>query len=315
MTSTAPSCDVTSTASSSDRLGYDPAAPLTPSGNLRRRLVVSRIAQGGAVAAAVVAVAALALVIFDVVQQGASALSIGFLIHDPSQFGGGSGGIRSDIIGTAMIVVLAALLATPIGILIAIYLTEFASPRSRLGNALRLGLDLMQGVPSIVVGIFVLGLIVDVQHKDSGFAGSVALAIIMLPLIARSTQEVLRLVPAALREASDALGVDRWRAILTVILPTAVSGILTGSILAIARAAGETAPLLVADSTFGPHLTFNWFGPMPNIPVSILTTSEAQNPAGFAQAWGAALVLLAIILVANVGARLLLARSRRRMTG
>jgi phosphate transport system permease protein len=306
---------MTSTAPSSDRLGYDPAAPLTPSGNLRRRLVVSRIAQGGAVAAAVVAVAALALVTFDVVQQGASALSLGFLIHDPSQLAGSGGGIRSDIIGTAMIVVLAALMATPIGILIAIYLTEFASPRSRFGNALRLGLDLMQGVPSIVVGIFVLGLIVDVQHKDSGFAGSVALAIIMLPLIARSTQEVLRLVPAALREASDALGVDRWRAILTVILPTAVSGILTGSILAIARAAGETAPLLVADSTFGPHLTFNWFGPMPNIPVSILTTSEAQNPAGFAQAWGAALVLLAIILFANVGARLLLARSRRRMMG
>ena len=95
---------------------------------------------------------------------------------------------------------------------------------------------------------------------------------------------MLRLVPATLREASDALGVERWRAILTVILPPAVSGILTGSILAIARAAGETAPLLVADSTFGPHLTFNWFGPMPNIQVSILTTSEAQNPAGFAQA-------------------------------
>ena len=107
-----------------------------------------------------------------------------------------------------------------------------------------------------------------------------ALAIIMLPLIARSTQEVLRLVPATLREAADALGVDRWRAILTVILPTALGGILTGSILAIARAAGETAPLLVDDSTFGPHVTFNWFGPMPNIPVSILTASERSNPAG-----------------------------------
>jgi phosphate transport system permease protein len=306
---------MTSTAHSSDRLGYDPTAPLTPSGNLRRRLVVSRIAQVGAVLAAILAVAALALVTYDVIQQGASALSLGFLIHDPPQFGGAGGGIRSDILGTAMIVALAALLATPIGILIAIYLTEFASPRSRLGNALRLGLDLMQGVPSIVVGIFVLGLIVDVQHKDSGFAGSVALAIIMLPLIARSTQEVLRLVPAALRDASDALGVERWRAILTVILPTAVGGILTGSILAIARAAGETAPLLVADSTFGPHLTFNWFGPMPNIPVSILTASEALNPAAYARAWGAALVLLAGILLANVGARLLLARSRRRITG
>jgi phosphate transport system permease protein len=305
MTSTAPS----------EALPYDPTAPLTPSGNLRRRLIVSRITQGGAIAAAIVAVLALGLVTFDVVKSGASALSIGFLIHDPPQFGGAGGGIRSDLIGTAIIVILAAVIAMPIGILIAIYLTEFASPRSRIGGALRMGLDLLQGVPSIVIGIFILGLIVEPMHSDSGFAGSIALAIIMLPLIARSTQEVLRLVPSSLREASDALGVDRWRSILTVVLPTAVGGIVTGAILAIARAAGETAPLLVANSTFGPHLTFNWFGPMPNIPVSILTASEALNPAGFANAWGAALVLLAAILVANVGARLLLARSRRKMTG
>jgi phosphate transport system permease protein len=305
---------MTSTEPSSELL-YDPTAPLTPTGNLGRRLIVSRIAQGGAVAAAAVAVAALALVTFDVIKSGAPALSLNFLIHDPPQFGGAGGGIRSDIVGTAFIVVMAAIMAMPIGILIAIYLEEFASPRSRIGGALRLGLDLMQGVPSIVIGLFVLGLIVQVQHKDSGFAGSVALAIIMLPLVARSTQEVLKLVPGALREATDALGVDRWRAILTVVLPTALSGILTGAILAVARAAGETAPLLVANATFGPHLTFNWFGPMPNIPVSILTASEALDPTGFARAWGAALVLLVLILIANVGARLLLARSRRRMTG
>jgi phosphate transport system permease protein len=306
---------MTSTARSSDTPLYDPTAPLAPTGNLRRRLVVSRIAQGGAVIAALLAVGALGLVTFDVVKSGASALSLGFLTTDPPQFGGPGGGIRSDIVGTAIIVVLAAVMAVPVGVLIAIYLEEFASSRSRVGGALRMGLDLMQGVPSIVVGIFILGLIVTVQHKDSGFAGSVALAIIMLPLVARSTQEVLRLVPGALREAADALGVNRWRSILTVILPTALGGILTGSILAVARAAGETAPLLVADSTFGPHLTFNWFGPMPNIPVSILTASEALDPTGFARAWGAAVVLLVLILLANVGARLLLARSRRKMTG
>jgi phosphate transport system permease protein len=206
-------------------------------------------------------------------------------------------------------------MAVPIGVLIAIYMTEFARPKSRIANALRWGLDLMQGIPSIVIGIFVLGLIVKVQHKDSGFAGSVALAIIMVPLVARSTQEVLRLVPSPMREASDALGVDRWRSILSVILPAAVGGIITGSILAVARAAGETAPLLVADSTFGPHLTFNWFGPMPNIPVSILTASDSLNPAGFPRAWGEALVLLALILLANIGARLLYARSRRKLGG
>jgi phosphate transport system permease protein len=305
---------MTSTAFSSER-PYDPTAPLTPSGNLRRRLIVSRIAQAGAVVAALLAVGALCIVTFDVVKSGAQALSLSFLTQDPPQFGGAGGGIRADIVGTAIIVAMATVMALPIGILIAIYLSEFASRRSRITGALRLGLDLMQGLPSIVIGIFILGLIVEVQHKDSGLAGSVALAIIMLPLVARSTQEVLSVVPGPLREAADALGIDRWRSILTVILPAAAGGIVTGAILAVARAAGETAPLLVADSTFGPHLTLNWFGPMPNIPVSILTASEALDPTAFARAWGAALVLLVLILVANVGARLLLARSRRKMSG
>jgi phosphate transport system permease protein len=305
---------MTSTAHS-DQLPYDPTAPLTPSGNLRRRLIVSRLAQGGAVLAAFVAVAALGIVTFDVVKSGASALNLDFLIQDPPQFGGAGGGIRSAIIGSALIVALAGVIAVPIGVLIAIYMTEFARPRSRIAGTLRLGLDLLQGVPAIVIGIFILGLIVQPLHKDSGFAGSVALAIIMLPLVARSTQEVLRLVPSPMREAADALGVDRWRSILTVILPTALGGIVTGSILAVARAAGETAPLLVADSTFTPHVTANWFGPVPNIPVLILTASDSLNPAGFPRAWGAALVLLVLILFANVGARFLLARSRRKLTG
>jgi phosphate transport system permease protein len=305
---------MTSTAHS-DQLPYDPTAPLTPSGNLRRRLIVSRLAQGGAVLAAFVAVAALGIVTFDVVKSGASALNLDFLIQDPPQFGGAGGGIRSAIVGSALIVALAGVMAVPIGVLIAIYMTEFAAPRSRVANVLRMGLDLLQGVPSIVIGIFILGLITQPLHKDTGLAGSVALAIIMLPLVARSTQEVLRLVPSPMREAADALGVDRWRSILTVILPTALGGILTGSILAVARAAGETAPLLVNNSTFSPHVTANWFGPMPNIPVLILTASDSLNPSGFPRAWGAALVLLVLILLANVGARFLLARSRRKLTG
>jgi phosphate transport system permease protein len=304
---------MTSTAGSD--LLYDPTSPLTPSGNLRRRLVVSQIARGLAVAAAFVAVAVLAIVVFDVIKSGASALDLNFLIQDPPAFGGPGGGIRSAIIGSAIIVVLAGVIAVPIGVLIAIYMTEFASPRSRIAGTLRLGLDLLQGVPSIVIGIFILGLITQPLHKDTGVAGSVALAIIMLPLVARSTQEVLRLVPASLREASDSLGVDRWRSIITVVVPTALGGIVTGSILAVARAAGETAPLLVNDSTAGPHVTFNWFGPMPNIPVLILTASDSLNPAGFPRAWGAALVLLVLILIANIGARFLLARSKRKITG
>jgi phosphate transport system permease protein len=304
---------MTSTARS--ELPYDPTSPLTPSGNLRRRLIVSRIAGGMAVAAAFVAVAVLAIVTFDVIKSGASALNLDFLIQDPPQFGGAGGGIRSTIIGSAIIVALAAAIAVPIGVLIAIYMTEFAGPRSRIAGTLRLGLDLLQGVPSIVIGIFILGLITLPLHKATGFAGSMALAIIMLPLVARSTQEVLRLIPASLREASDALGVDRWRSIVSVILPAALGGIVTGSILAVARAAGETAPLLVNDATFTPRVTGNVFGPMPNIPVQILTASDSLNPSGFPRAWGAALVLLVLILIANVGARLLLARSRRKITG
>ena len=136
----------------------------------------------------------------------------------------------------------------------------------------------------------------------------------MLPLIARASQEVLLLVPGTLREAAAALGVDRWRAILTVVLPTALSGILTGTILAVARAAGETAPLLIVDGIFTPQLSFQIFGhAVPNIPVSIFTAAEAADPNGFTRAWGEALVLLALILIANVGARVFLARQRARM--
>jgi len=294
-------------------LTIDPAAPLTPSGNLRRRLAVSRFVDASATLAALIAVAALAIVTFKVASSGASALSLDFLIKDPPRFGGAGGGIASAIVGSAIIVAAATIMAAPLGILIAFYLAEFAGPKSRAGSVLKMGLDLMQGVPAIVIGIFVLGLIVIPTRHQSGFAGSIALAIIMLPLIARSSQEVLRTVPGALREAADALGVDHWRTILTVILPSAMGGILTGTILAVARAAGESAPLIVVDSNFGNATTFNLFGPMPNIPTSIWTAAEAADPTGFARAWGAALVLLALILAANVGARLLLARSRRRL--
>jgi phosphate transport system permease protein len=303
---------MTSTDPLSSPVGLDPTTPLTPSGNLRRRLAVSRFVQAGATASAILAVAALLIVTWGVASRGASALSLDFLIKDPPQFGGAGGGIASAIVGTTLIVALAAAIAAPLGVLVALYQVEFAGPRSRPGRALRLALDLMQGLPSVVVGLVVLGLLVEPEHTDSGFAGSVALAIIMLPLIARSSQEVLRTVPRSLRDATDALGVDRWRSILGVILPSALPGILTGTILSVARAAGETAPLLIVDGTFTNATTFNLFGhAVPNIPVLIFTAAEAADPSGFTRAWGAALVLLALILIANIGARLLLARTRR----
>lgn len=290
----------------------DPTAPLTPSGNLRRRLFVSQLVSVASILASFIAVAVLVLVTYDVAKQGASALSWSFITKNPVGLAGG--GIANAIIGSTLIIIFATLIALPVGVLTAVYLTEYAKPTSRLARALRTALDLLQGVPTIVVGLFVFGLMV-VGHGETGFAGSVALSIVMLPLVARSSQEVLLLVPGTLREAADALGVARWRAILTVVLPAAAGGIVTGAILAVARAAGETAPLLLVDSLANPTQTqLLIFGHgVPNIPVLIFTASNLGIPEAQARAWGAAFVLLGLILIANIGARLALARYRARL--
>jgi len=285
---------------------FDPTAPLTPSGNLRRRRAFSRAAEYAATGAALFAVAVLGVVIFTVVSRGAGALSLEFL------FTGTPTGIGPAILGTALIVAVATAIAMPLGVLVALFVTEFAG--SRVGAASRLTLDLLNGLPSIIIGLFVFGLLVD-HRTQSGFAGSVALAIIMLPLVARGSQEVLLLVPPSLREAADALGVSRWRTVLTVILPSALGGILTATVLAVARAAGETAPLILLSSVFdGKETIFNIGEAMPNIPVTIFQLSEEANPEGFTRAWGASLVLISFILFASLGARAMHARSRRKMT-
>jgi phosphate transport system permease protein len=292
---------------------FDPAAPLTPSGNLRRRVAVDRVVQVVATMAAVIAVAVLVIIVYDVAQRGASSLSLGFVVHNPQGLAGG--GILNALLGTLEIVVAGAVIAVPLGILTGLYLTEFVGARSRTGRILKLALDMMQGLPTIVVGLFVYGLIVIPQHRDSGFAGAVALSIVMLPLIARASQEVLLLVPGSLREAADALGVNRWRTVLTVILPAAVGGLVTGAILAIARAAGETAPLLICDSVgYNPFTTsFNLFHGVPSIPMFIYTEYDQPLTQAVSRTWGAALVLMIFILLANIGARVLLARSRAKM--
>jgi phosphate transport system permease protein len=285
--------------------GFDPTAPLTPTGNLRRRRAFSRFAESGATAAAVLAVAVLAIVVYTVVSRGAGALSLDFL------FTGEPTGIGPAILGTGLIVLIATAIAMPLGVLVALYLTEFAGGRA--DRPIRLTLDLMNGLPSIIVGLFVFGLLV-YGHTQSAFAGSIALAIIELPLIARGSQEVLLLVPNSMREAADALGVSRWRTVLGVILPSALGGIVTSTVLAVARAAGETAPLILLCSVFDPAKTsLNPFEAIPNIPVTIFILSEEANPTGFTRAWGASLVLLSAILFASLAARALLARSRARM--
>jgi len=286
---------------------FDPAAPLRPTGNLRRRRIVSHVAEYGSTAAAILAVGVLAIVVYTVLARGAGALSLDFL------FKGEPDGIGPMLVGTAEIVAIGTLIAAPIGVLIAIYLTEFGG--GRLSGFVRLTLDLINGLPSIIIGLFVFGLLVN-HHKQSAVAAAVALAIIMLPIVARGTQEVLALVPDSMREASDALGVSRWRSVLTVILPSATGGILTATILAVARAAGETAPLILVDSVFdGKEVSLNPFEVVPNIPVKIFRLSEEANPEAITQAWGAGLVLLSFIMFAGLGARALLARSKARMAG
>lgn len=291
---------------------FDPTAPLTPSGNLRRRRAVDRIVRLGASLAAAIGVGMLLIVVYSVVTKGAAALSLSFVFHNPVGLVGG--GIFNSLLGTAEIVLIGAAIALPIGVLTGLYLTEFAGAASRTGRALKLGLDLMQGLPTIVVGLFVYGLLVLPLKKESGFAAAVALAIVMLPLMARSAQEVLLLVPASLREAADALGVSRWRTVLTVIIPAATGGIATGAILATARAAGETAPLLIVNGIYNTQTTQgNPFQGMASVPMYIYTVTEQAVPDVFVRAWGAAFILLVMILLANVLARVLLARGRAKM--
>lgn len=289
----------------------DPEAPLVASGNLRRRQIVSRVFQLTATGAALLAVAVLGIVVWGVASRGAKAINIHFLTEAPPRFGGSGGGIAPAIVGTALIVGVATLIAMPFAILTAVYLTEFADTKS--GRVIRLALDLLNGLPTIVVGLFVFGVLV-VGHHQSGFAGSLALAIIMLPLIARASQGVLLQIPQTLREAADALGVSRARSVLTVVLPAAMGGIVTGTVLALARAAGETAPLILLCSIAGNGISFDFFGnAIPNIPVQIFTLSQDADPASTSRGWGAALVLLTFILFANIAARIVLARSKSKL--
>ena len=278
----------------------------------RRRRIVNRMMEVIATVAALVAVAVLAIVVVSVAKRGAGAISWDFFTKPQALFGQPGGGIANAIVGTVLLVLMACAMALPVGVLTAIYLTEFAPPG--IAVPIQVVIDVLAGLPTIVIGIFVYALLV-IGHTQSGIAGAFALAIIMLPLIARATQEVLLLVPSTLREASLALGVRRWRTVLGVILPSSVGGVLTGTVLAVARAAGETAPLLFTSSIFANTVQTDITKPLPNIPVLIFTYSEQPDPALHEQAWAAALVLMAFVLVASLAAKALLARSRRKLVG
>jgi phosphate transport system permease protein len=282
--------------------------------NLPRRKAVNRLMEGLAGLAALIAVGILGIVVWSVAKRGAGALDLNLLTKGPSaafSFGAVKQGLANAFAGSLVLVGLATLMALPVGILVAVYLTEFAPTSIRYGVSLVL--DVLNGIPAIVIGIFVYGLFV-IGHGQSGWAGAFALACLMLPLVTRSTMEVLLLVPSALREASLALGVPRWRTTLSIVLPQTVGGVVTGTVLAVARVAGETAPLLFTSSLVGTQTSWNPSHALQSIPVAIFELSESPDPADHARAWAAALVLLLFILFASLGARWLATRNRRRLS-
>jgi phosphate transport system permease protein len=288
-------------------------ALLIDRGNLRRRKVVNRLVSWASTVAAVLAVAVLIIVVGSVLLKGLGALSWHFLTTPMALFGESGGGISNAIVGSAIIVAVGAAMAIPVGIGVAIYTTEFAPPR--IAGPVRFVLDVLNGVPTIITGIFVYGLIVVPQGHGSGFAGSVALAIVMLPIVARTSQEVLTLVPGTLKEASAALGIAHWRTVVRVTIPTAMGGLVTGALLGVARVAGETAPLLLAAGIFEQGVKTDPSNPLASIPVFIFQQSEAPSPQAHTEAWAAALVLIAFVLLLNIVARAFYARSQRRMRG
>ena len=282
-------------------------------GHLKRRRRVNRIVEVLSTVAALLAVVVLLIVVGSVLLKGIGALSIHFLTTPTALFGESNGGISNAIVGTALLVAMAGAMAIPVGLLVAIYTTEFAP--ERIAHPIRFVLDVLNGVPTIVTGIFVYGLIVIPQGKQSALAGAIALAIIMLPIVARTAQEVLTLVPGTLKEAAFALGIARWRTTVRITLPTAAGGLITGALLAVARVAGETAPLILVCAIFAPGVLTDPSQAVASIPVFIFQASESPNPESHTQAWAAALVLIAFVLLLNVVARAFYARARKRMEG
>jgi len=245
------------------------------------------------------------LVLKFVFVQGWSSLNLSFFTEIPKPVGETGGGMKHAILGTIYIVLLGALIAVPLGVTCGIYLSEFG--KSKLSKTLKLTVDLMSGIPSIVIGIFAYLMVVVPLKSFSALAGGVALSIIMLPIIIKTSEEILKLVPTHIREAGLALGLPRWKVILFIILKGSVSNLLTGIILAISRAAGETAPLLF--TAFGNmYVSYEINKPMATLPVQIYTYAISPFKDWQRQAWAGAFVLMVLILTLNLFARYVLTK-------
>src|SRR5256712_14112834 len=254
----------------------------------------------GALCAAL-AMIPLVSILYDVVKNGASSLNVDFLTRAPGVIGQAGGGIGPAIQGTLILVGLTIIMGVPLGVLSGIYLSEFGD--NPVGRVIRFLNDVLAEFPSVVIGVVIFTLIVLTFKSFSVIAGALALSIIMLPIITRSTEESLKLVPNSIRDASMALGIRRWRTTLSVVLTTAKSGVVTGILLAIARVAGETAPL--GFTILGSQYFFSGLNTtMDALPLRIYRLALLPYPYAQAQGWGAALVLILMVLVINIGVRL-----------
>lgn len=251
--------------------------------------------------AVLLAVLPLLLILGTLVAKGASSLNLAFFTKMPVPAGETGGGVLHAIIGTLMIVGTACLIGLPFGIGGGIYCAEY--PGSKLATLTRFVSDVLNGTPSIVVGVFAWTWIVATQKHFSALAGSVALAMLMIPMVTRTTEEMIKLVPHSLREAALALGYSRWRTSLTVVVRTTLPGIVTGSLLAVARVAGETAPLLFT-ALGSQYLSFNLDQPMAALPLVVFTYATGPYEEWHQLAWATALVLILVVLVLSIAARL-----------
>ncbi|HEX9500092.1 MAG TPA: phosphate ABC transporter permease PstA [Thermoanaerobaculia bacterium] len=276
--------------------------------NARSRKIISAIAETLCAVAVILALLPLAMILFYVVKQGFSSLNWAFFTQMPKPVGEKGGGMANAIVGTLTLITIAAVFAVPIGCISGIHLAEYRD--QRFSSIVRFAADVLNGVPSIVIGIFAYGLVVLPVKRFSAIAGGVALGILMIPIVVRTTEELIRLVPPGLREGALALGATRSRAVFTVILPAALPGILTGILVATARVAGETAPLLFTAFN-NQYWSTNITQPIASLTVQVFTYAISPYDDWHRQAWAGAFLLVMIILLLSMTARFAVRRLER----